>query len=336
MTATLGAGGASSTYHSENILGGEGGPSHYPSLEVTSKEDSTPAENHFSSYERKQEQPSQGPFGEFFFGIVNLFAGCSPLRPTQAKNVDIKLLPNGVKKKVRLDLNGDPKLGWIVFYRDFHYDKTFDNNPEALDAILKTQWEMLKDLEARKIKHIFKEGYASDSPEGITKKEMIQKEGLLDFYHKLRKLFGGQLPDHLAELGSLRSRALMEFGAYYVYSIRHEDVRIHRISTLKEIEETEKARACFIETDAICLEDALQGLSLSEWQERRNGFAYREIRRFLENHLGKEVALIFGAYHNFHDNFIAGGFKPVIESILFEIPDSISIDFPPLDEGGNY
>jgi len=253
-----------------------------------------------------------------YSGLPLFLAGCKgkskerkpPVSSPKAKNSSgWKIETKGIRK-VKVELEGDPKLGTVLFIRQVHLPPNFKEDLDFLVLIGNYQLEILRLLEQLRPQHVFTED--SDytfSPEDLHHGDYRINDFDLKRRLQMRKLFGRRIPrdpDPRLLMGTAVARAQL------VYAMRHEDVYLRRAAAPEEAHLWDDCRRLGPEA------------SDSEFSEvclyRRERVMVREISEFLRKHPGERVALVYGAAHNFADDFKKAGFQPRIISVWWDIP----------------
>jgi len=200
----------------------------------------------------------------------------------------------------RLEVNGDPAVGNIIFIRQVHDRPEFEN-PNYRNARLAVgdyQYGILHYLAEHNATEIFGEAYASHHfANGQVNFTNISSNHLCSF------------PFPINETVRLM---LTERGAESVYQNCNGDVNIHPTMNAQEAAELEPI---ILNPNALSDEDYHTIIMV-----RREAMATREIMSFLSIRPGVTIYLVYGRRHEFADNFLA----------LANPPQVVSVDFPDL------
>jgi len=266
-----------------------------------------------------------------------LASGCTPKKKIPPKGSESVKFDGRIIQLPRKDfrverhLAGDPKLGSVIWIRDYHAPplKAGDGSSEGWPPIvLEYQWQVLGLLEMFQPRNIFYEEerlsgglnlalkYLYRSPSGINK-EMLNAQEL-----RSMPTVSGKKPS--SEVSSFVAR----FGAPIAFLLRHPDeAEIQRTLNPEEYVASRNALKRILSCNkqhgaqAKKCNDLFQEHSL----RRREAWATREMIQYLRDHPGADVILLFGAAHQFCDDFIRENFRPEITMIDYNFNRD---DFP--------
>jgi hypothetical protein len=254
--------------------------------------------------------------GILSLGLLGNF-GCNPTRFPEPGHVYSK-----GNLKLRLDLDGDPEVGEIMFIRQSHLpdpDLSTESITESkLMDIGLYQAEIFYLLEDLQPKHLFLEGLPVDFPPSMHNQLILEvQKGYKDF----RGMFvEGESPEERKRKSLI---LLSMLGAGLTYALNHADVFLHKTHTEEENLWLENQRQKHLEKYRGDSNTQLQDTSF--WEiilNKRETWVTRELTHFLRDHPGEKAVLIYGALHNFCDDFIREGLKPYILSVWWELTDS--------------
>jgi len=234
--------------------------------------------------------------------------------------------------RVERHLAGDPKLGSVIWIRDLHAPP-FKAGSENPGIVLEYQWQVLGLLEMFQPRNIFYEEepfsgglnlaliYLDRSPIGINKEWLN--------FQELRSMptVSGKKPS--SEVSSFVAR----FGAPIAHLLRHPDeAEIHRTLSPEESVASRNAlkRILSCEKQHGAQAKKCNDLSQEHGVRRREAWATREMIHYLRDHPGAYVILLFGAAHQFCDDFIRENFRPEITMIEYNFNrDEFPVDYWP-------
>lgn len=197
-------------------------------------------------------------------------------------------------RQEREELKGDQRLGTLIYIRQFHNRDEFD--AETKKRAGRYQFEILKELAARKSLHVFVESLYEDlTPENIYRKEPISE------FNAIRGIFHNTIPKNPS---NLQINVLAEYGAANVYAALNEKVYLHATLTKDE-------------SDTID-DEIKRGINVGEnILTRREELATQNVIYFMKSNPGKTVVLIYGGEHEFVDDFKRAAFEPMVISVNF-------------------
>lgn len=215
-----------------------------------------------------------------------------------------------------VELRGNSKVGTVIHLRQRHWlpglEITEKNTDEFL-RVVNNQHQIWRELETRGIKHVFIEGIASDDKVSIAMRDPIGKKAI----EVIRSIFPNGLP---ATLNPEQKLFLGKIGAGRVYTYLHPDVTMHKLLTPKEGKELEALgdKECKQQVEDIkkrvmstsMTDDQIKAEIDRQFKDSRSvnlhdKYAAREVMAFLKNNPGRVVALIYGAGHDFSNDFAA-------------------------------
>lgn len=227
---------------------------------------------------------------------------------------------SGVALKSRVDLEGDPSVGTIFFLRNYHtpgMEVMHSDDPRLVDYrmfIVASQWEALQLLEQLGAKNVFYErvSISTTGPE-YTEELRSQDPRILPIVDTLRSA-GREMPDY--GLGIFN----VDIGAPYSYALRNPEVHLHPVFTPEE------------QLQSIGIMKSGDEKARNKDFFDREAWATRNIMKYLQAHPGESIVVVFGAIHNFCDDFIKADFKPRIVSAWYEFPNNYTLwsDYPPV------
>ena len=199
-----------------------------------------------------------------------------------------------------IEINGDDSIGQVLYIRQAHDFPGL--SARDTKEITDYQWHILQELETERPLHVFLESFTEDYP---PRSKFQPRPALLEL---IRSVFPIGVP---RDLDSQQRKTLLEEGAGLVYAAIHDDVSVHKTWTLKEA--VENYRSLFEGTgrQALAPELAMRELHWIVPLEKnepqvfaaRESMATREIMDFLKQKPGAKAVLIFGAAHDFSDDF---------------------------------
>jgi len=229
-------------------------------------------------------------------------------------------------RREKVDLEGDRKLGEVLFLRQFHRLHSSVQLTEAQTEALRKitglyQLHILRELEEGKIKYVFVEDNPTlNSPGGKRLGDLYEAD-----INQLRGIVDRFFPEQLSERfdkGQLHVATMYPHGDQ-LYFVRNPGVFLHPTLTPQELKNFDRIIAQGLE-QAKDLEELIQKdpairKSLVEGREK---VATREMINFLKKHPQERIAIIYGAAHDFSDDFLAQGFKPRLVSVWWDWPSS--------------
>lgn len=185
----------------------------------------------------------------------------------------------------KTEIIGNKRVGKITYIRQIHHvHGTSDRMKTLIGAY---QFQMLKELKRLKPKFIFAEGlledYIVDAKQNAHIVDMIKNRFSKRWHKRV-------LPS------TDQMELLRKFGAAIIYA--HLDTSV----VLKKTRSNEYSQQS-------------KYYSFKKMIYEAEKFASKMVIDFLKKHKGKSVVLIFGAGHEFKDNFLA--FNPVLVSVHF-------------------
>jgi len=261
-----------------------------------------------SSEPKSSALPKTEPQGDAYSGPSQY------LNPIAFNGRNIVPTSNGILR-TRVEMEGDPSLGTVFFLRNYHTPgfgmMRQDDRQDYQLFIIASQWKTLQLLEQLGAKDVF---YERVSKTTTGEDFLNQLRGnprmspVLPVIDALKVEHSDYPPYGIGLLN-------VDLGAPYTYAIRNPEVRLQPVFTPEEHKETLRMRVA----------DGSQNTL------DREAWATREISQFLKANPGKSVVLVFGAAHNFCDNFAQQNFKPRMVSAWFEFPEKVQLwkDTPP-------
>lgn len=200
----------------------------------------------------------------------------------------------------RLELAGNPNFGTVVFLRQNH------DRPELNDRIRvpigRFQAAILLYLMAHNAEHVFDEGLTRDVLGFVPSNPIPPHEGLERARNQfMQRLLAGNIADSSFALQA-------QDGASSIYALLFNDIQLHR--TAEPWEEAYYRRII----DNHDLPAALRNHYRMRVREKA---AASQVLAFLRAHPGEVAYLVYGARHEFADNFWDPFFNPRLISVTF-------------------
>lgn len=209
-------------------------------------------------------------------------------------------------RRIRVDLEGDPEIGTLIFIRQSHLELRFkggrDDDTDHLIETLFYQAEIYDLLSELKPKHLFSEGLSRDFPPS-------QREELQQYFNELNKPWQKHLAKFKDERVKQRFLLTVNGADRYYAANTEEDIFLHKVQTQEQSEQHKKIK--------------IDEADMSFWKfiiNTREEWATREIINFFRDNPGETAVLVFGGAHSFCDDFIRAGFRPHIISVWWESP----------------
>ena len=229
----------------------------------------------------------------------------SPIK-TVPKKPDPWNLKSEGNRRVQIEMDGDPKIGTIVFFRQYHRtSKKQQDGSIRGPAIAKYQAEILKILEEYQIEHVF--------GESLTKTGKVPLDGSVNGYNipSIRKQMG--VPP-LKDPTEFQLKIIYTFHAPYTYGIMHPHVTLHAtLSPKEQLELQQKLK------QALTKDGKARRHFFQETNPIREARATQRMIQFLKKNPGSHIALVYGFGHDFVDDFEKEGFTPRILSVFWHI-----------------
>lgn len=256
-------------------------------------------------------------------GVLDLFTlgifsggGCSSA-PKHPPKIAPFLVEGNLR--MRVDLEGDPRLGQILFIRQWHISffppKEESERQKKLQQAFQYQAEIYSVLEEMEAKHVFVENLGRDfSPS--------HKEALFDFMFANNENLIPRSTDSRKVREQKNTLLLAVFGAGTVYGLTHPETFLHRIATRQEGDRFKEIEEQMIKKYGRNIEEWFKEPEFREFAfTERESWATREVIQFLRKNPGEKVVLIYGGAHSFCDDFIRADFKPRMVSLWWELPN---------------
>ncbi len=190
------------------------------------------------------------------------------------------------------ELKAPPQRGHVLFIRQMHKRPSF--GPAQRNKVGLYQSLILEQLEREKPQHVFIESLYKD----LKAADLDPGEVAL-----VRTIFAKK--PGLVDNQELRQGLLYQYGAGFIYAMLHPEVQLHR-TIEKEVSDHIDA--------AIEHNDPDTGeLILSTREE----LATEQVMEFMRRHPSMRVVLIYGAAHEFKDDFKGYKNHPTLTSLSF-------------------
>ncbi len=223
------------------------------------------------------------------------------------------------------ELDGDPRLGRLIFLRNLHMPNHGIVDDEQWLALVQYQVSSLILMEIFQPRHFFIEGLTYDlHGEEIRRNIEFRYEDLDDFRTEYQQILDG-LP--LGEFSSAHYELVASFGAAWVYALQHpEGVVFHRTSS------TEQERQIFEFLSQVmdCRSEegdssTCQDMSDDMIYPMRESWSTPYMIQFFRDHPGEEALLVYGGGHRFCDDFIREGYELSLESVFIHEQDILNV-----------
>ena len=266
--------------------------------------------------------------GIFGLSLAPLLGGCkscSVEQPSFTETAEACAAPASQWiRKEKVELEGDPSFGTVYYIRQSHNVPGLERaDPLRYDEILRYQYEIYKELERLRPKYLFREDSHLQLPDGRAREAHLTQQFGRPFYDWMRETVSGPLPENFDRLSDEQKRLLADYEGFSFYHLRHDDVGLFNTTTLDEFAKID----AMIKQLEIELREEAAALKLHVHHhprlrpivyDLRESIAVREIKRFLEQHAGAKIALIFGRNHEFRDDFEKFPRPPRLISISFD------------------
>ncbi len=239
---------------------------------------------------------------------LGLLTACSS-RPEESRQ--------GVAQWVRrekLEINGNDSVGRVLYIRQLHDfpGLTSQETREVVDY----QLHILDELERERPNHVFLESLTEDYPP----RSKFQPRPAP--FQLIRNVFPAGVP---RELSMSQRKLLLEEGAGMIYAALRDEVFLHKTWTREEAEENYRRLVQGTGREALAPDEAVKDLgwiiqlekNVPEVFAARETMAVREVLNLLEKDPGAKAALIFGAAHEFADDFKKQTKVPTLRSVVW-------------------
>lgn len=275
---------------------------------------------------------SSDEIAEAIFSVLTLgifsATGCTPSSATRHP-----VISHG-EMRFRWDLWGPASQGTLLFFRQVHFPSVEyvhqgKAKPHNVSFAEQYQQRILQTLQEYRPKHLFLEGLDEDLPPSR------HSQWVAELRQKLNEA-GVQVTEEMSEADkqNLELKLVAILGAGLVYGVLHPEVYLHRTSTADErkiLDARIKAELKGFKGDVNL---ALRSTSMTHLiLEQQENWATRELLDFFSKNTGEEAVLIFGALHQFCDDFARIGAKIRMASVWWDIPGhTITPEIPPACE----
>jgi len=240
------------------------------------------------------------------FASLGLLAACSSKVSREVKSV------RGLARHESLALFGDRSVGELVYIRQVHHALGLD--ADMTREIAEYQTQIFRELESGKYQHVFLESYTEDH---APRSKFRPRPANLEL---IRSVFPSGFPK---ELNAGQRKVLFEEGGGLVYAALHDEVSVHKTWTPEEGQENYEKLFQGTGRGGLAPEEAIKNLDWIVQLEKniphvfsdREAMATREVMEFLSKHPGERAVLIFGAAHEFEDDFGRLEHPPILRTI---------------------
>ncbi|KAB2842412.1 hypothetical protein F9K50_02085 [bacterium] len=222
-------------------------------------------------------------------------------------------------RREKLEINGNDSAGRVLYIRQIHDfpGLTSQETREIADY----QRHILEELEREKPNHVFLESLTEDYP---PRSKFHPRPGP---FQLIRNVFPAGVP---RELSMRQRKLLLEEGAGMIYAALRDEVFLHKTWTREEAEENYRRLVRGTGREALDPDEAVKDLgwiiqlekNVPEVFDARETMAVREVRNLLEKDPRAKAALIFGAAHEFADDFKKQAKVPTLRSVVWEPHDA--------------
>jgi hypothetical protein len=260
---------------------------------------------------------------ELAFGIFTGPMGCTPVeseKPAQSPTHDLKAGEVSIdgNLSLRLDLDGDPRVGKLLFIRNARLPPDVEDikkiSSASILAVGRYQEEVFKLLNQLKPQHLFVDGLVSDIPPGS--RDPL-KELFSDLLKKIQQHYSENDNPQVKEERNLIMLAFL--GASYTYAMLHPEIYLHKTETNEEYVEFVKKYQELTGMDIQSIEGDENFIRLLKVQSEK--WVTQELVEFYRAHPGESAALIYRAGFNFCDDFVRSGVKPKMYSTWWDLPE---------------
>ena len=177
-----------------------------------------------------------------------------------------------------------------------------------IEGTQRNQFAVLQTLEHEGIAHVFMEGFSVEEiPEAVRDARGPNGEPLRDLFR--------QIPGSFEELNLEQRLALFNYGADQIYLMRHHNVQLHGVAVPNHRQENMAHMRILIARH--------QGgeditADLEAFDESRETYAVAQLMDFFQSRPGETVALVYGADHDFADNFASVESPPRLIAYTWE------------------
>jgi hypothetical protein len=226
-----------------------------------------------------------------------------------------------IRFRERVELEGTPKVGRVTHYRQVHVSSFERQEPAFEWAVARYQFEILKSFERERFLHVFAEGQTQGVGPGEFAR--LDPEAVGDARRVFRRIDERPTDEQLNFLFSAVA------GAGTVYALLHDDVTLHPGEDPETMERIKAIAKRYDNRVGVAAADAEFARLIRPVREE---FLTRQVMSFLREHPGERCAILYGASHEFSDDFGAQGAPPALRSVWWLTPDTLS--FFPQKMGG--
>lgn len=209
---------------------------------------------------------------------------------------------------ITTELEGNAKNGIVIFVRQKHGDGDLTGpNVDPIDFVTALyQHRILRFLFDRNAMHVFHEGIVFDMPP----QDPLKKD--ISFQKALHTKFppGWEDPRNLTKA---QVSMFLDLGAAAIYPLLFKPAFLHRT----EMKTTEEVRQLHDKFKAGRSAPSLIKEIFKESCHVREKLSTKAVMDFLRQNRGSEAVLVYGANHQFKDDFSLGPNTPVLVSIDF-------------------
>ncbi len=197
------------------------------------------------------------------------------------------------RREFHVELDGNPDAGQVTFVRQIHFVEGM-TEAELLE-IGRFQFKILKYFVETQPRHIFSEGVCGE----LSRDDFVVPG--LEHPGDIEEFLADPQPDQLVQLAL--------YGSSLVYFKLDPDVQIHR--TISNCATEDEVHRRIATTDDDVMRDKLI-------MDVREKFAAHQIQQYLSDNPGADVVLLYGAAHQFWDDFtLDDGTQPKLVSVGF-------------------
>jgi len=209
----------------------------------------------------------------------------------------------------KVEVRGNPNKGEVVYFRQIH--ETGKSVPRVDVTVGMCQYQIWEELQAGKFKHVFVEGFPEDMEPGDPRRTGEEGWSLM-----VKVMF----PEGMPKTPSLPQLfALAKLGAPFIYAYFNPDVTLHR-TQYKNEDTSQRDDLLAAEFEAHPDMDPKHfdfSNLIHKFDAARETSAAREIMNYLKDNPGAKVVLVYGARHQFNDDFEKEKTPPVVVSVSF-------------------
>lgn len=259
--------------------------------------------------------------------------GCAPAKYPGIEG------PVAEELRTRPELTGDKAVGEVLFIRQIHRPPIFPFEVEQLssyeDAASLTvatwagmvkagiyQAGILDVLVQVQPQHLFLEGATTTFAPEASQRHMegLRAEWEAAATHPIYGPFMSRVDPRNPE-GQLMMLAL--FGAGSVYAATFEGVTVHQTTSRDDVVQDGELMDFYGEKHGSAAQAMNDPEFIAPWMDGMEDRATRSVIEFLTDNPGEKIVLVFGAAHNFCDDFVRYNFIPKMDSIWFT-----DLDYP--------